>query len=129
MHSHEIRVALSTTTLLNQLQSSQCLLGRGLGSRLEGVSQAAFAARLSVLVPGHEDSSTTSSGGALRCQYVAANVENEKRTLSPEAGDLAVGFDLVVLENSHFDLLSLVLDLLGSSLGSQWMVVVRQNYN
>lgn len=43
-------------------------------------------------------------------------------TLSSESLDLAVGSDLVVLEDGHLDLLPLVLDLLGCGLGS---VIVR----
>jgi len=39
-----------------------------------------------------------------------------KLTLSAETLDLAVGSDLVVLEDGHLDLLPLVLDLLGGRL-------------
>ena len=48
-------------------------------------------------MPGHEDTGTT---GRLRA-------------LPSESLDAALRVDLVVLENGHLDLLSLVLDLLG----------------
>ena len=48
-------------------------------------------------MPSHEDTGTASRGGAL----------------TTETLDLAVGADLVVLEDGHLDLLPLVLDLLG----------------
>lgn len=51
-------------------------------------------------MPSHEDTST--AGG--------------RRALTPESLDLAVGSDLVVLEDGHLDLLPLVLNLLGGSL-------------
>ncbi len=38
-------------------------------------------------------------------------------TLAAETLDLAVGSDLVVLEDGHLDLFPLVLDLLGGGLG------------
>jgi len=72
-------------------------LGRD-GSGLESVGQPALAAVLTVLVEGHEDTGTALSGGAL----------------TTETLDLAVRVDLVVLQDSHLDLLPLVLDLLGS---------------
>ena len=68
----------------------------GLGA-LGRVGQAALSAGLAVRVPGHEDAGTARRLGAL----------------APEALDLAVRVDLVVLENGHLDLLALVLDLLG----------------
>ena len=46
---------------------------------------------------GHEDASTTLGSGAF----------------TTEALDLAVGLDLVVLQDRHLDLLTLVLNLLG----------------
>jgi hypothetical protein len=59
-------------------------------------------------VPGHEDTGTTGGG----------------RALSSKSLDLAVRSDLVVLEDGHLDLLSLVLDLLGGGLDlsavAQW---------
>ena len=48
---------------------------------------------------GHEDAGAALGGGAL----------------AAEALDLAVGVDLVVLEDRHLDLLALVLDLLGGA--------------
>lgn len=50
-------------------------------------------------MPGHEDTSTAGLSGAL----------------TAETGNLAVAVNLVELENSQFDLLLLVLDLLGGS--------------
>ena len=41
---------------------------------------------------------------------------SSRLTLSSETLDLAVGADLVVLEDGHLDLLPLVLDLLGGGL-------------
>lgn len=99
---------------------AQRLGSGGLGSGLEGVGKTdpssqlppylsslarqkyspALAASLPVLVPSHEDTST--AGG--------------RRALTPESLDLAVGSDLVVLEDGHLDLLPLVLDLLGGGL-------------
>jgi hypothetical protein len=67
----------------------------------------ALAARLTVLVPSHEDTGTTGGGGALAAETL----------------DLAVRADLVVLKDGHLDLLPLVLDLLGGGLGrirQQW---------
>lgn len=46
---------------------------------------------------GHEDTSTALS----------------RRAFTAETLDLAVGLDLVVLQNRHLDLLTLMLDLLG----------------
>lgn len=64
---------------------------------VEGVGQAALAAVLAVKVVGHEDASAALTVGAL----------------AAKAGDLAVVVDLVVLEDGEFDLLLLVVDLLG----------------
>ena len=61
----------------------------------------AFTTVLTVLVLGHEDTSTT--GGV--------------RAFTTETSDLARFIDLVVLQDSHLDLLALVLDLLGGSVG------------
>ena len=71
-----------------------------LGALLEGVGETTFTTSLPVLVPCHEDTGTTGRSGAL----------------SSESLDLAVRSDLVVLEDSHLDLLPLVLDLLGGGL-------------
>lgn len=60
-----------------------------------------LATVLSVLVLGHEDTGTTSG----------------VRALTTETGDLTRLIDLVHLEDSHLDLGTLVLDLLGSSVG------------
>lgn len=60
-----------------------------------------LATVLTILVLGHEDTSTT--GGV--------------RTFTTETGDLARFINLVVLQDSHLDLLTLVLDLLGGSVG------------
>ncbi|ORY07323.1 hypothetical protein K493DRAFT_106674 [Basidiobolus meristosporus CBS 931.73] len=68
---------------------------------LEDVGKAALATVLTVMMPSHEDTSTALGG----------------RTLTSETGDLTVLVDLVVLENSQLDLLVLVLDLLGGSVG------------
>ena len=51
----------------------------------------------------HEDTSTTLCSGAF----------------ATEAFDLAVGFNLVVLQDRHLDLLTLVLNLLGSLISSR----------
>jgi len=48
-------------------------------------------------VEGHEDTSTTLG----------------RRAFAAEALDLAVGLNLIVLQDRHLDLLTLVLDLLG----------------
>ncbi|ORX81402.1 hypothetical protein K493DRAFT_94900 [Basidiobolus meristosporus CBS 931.73] len=64
---------------------------------LEDIGETALAAVLTVMMPGHEDTSTALGG----------------RTFASETGDLTVLVDLVVLENSQLDLLVLVLDLLG----------------
>lgn len=57
----------------------------------------AFTAVVTIFVGGHEDSGTAGLAGALATQTV----------------DLTVFVDLVVLEDGEFDLLPLVLDLLG----------------
>ena len=72
-------------------------LHRRLGARGEGIGQAALATVLTIIVEGHEDTSTTLSS----------------RAFTTEALDLAIGLYLVVLQNSHLDLLTLVLNLLG----------------
>jgi hypothetical protein len=58
-----------------------------------------FTTVLTVLVLGHEDTSTTSG----------------VRTFTTETSDLAGFINLVVLQDGHLDLLTLVLDLLGGS--------------
>ena len=68
---------------------------------LEDVGQVALATVLAVLVPGHEDTSTTGGVGAL----------------TTETGDLARLVNLVELQDSKLDLLVLVLDLLGGGVG------------
>ena len=50
----------------------------------------------------HEDTSTTLRGGAF----------------TTEAFDLAVGLNLIVFQDRHLDLLTLVLDLLGGLMSS-----------
>lgn len=60
----------------------------------------ALSTGLPVLVPSHEDTGTT--GGL--------------RAFSSQSLDTAFRVDLVVLEDGHLDLLSLVLDLLGGGL-------------
>jgi len=52
----------------------------GLGARLEGVSQATFAAVLAILVKGHEDTSATLGRGAF----------------TTESFDFAIRIDLVI---------------------------------
>ena len=69
----------------------------GLFWLVENVCQTALAAVLTVEVVGHEDAGAADLVGALASQ----------------TGDLAVLVHLVVLEHSQFDLLLLVLDLLG----------------
>lgn len=59
--------------------------------------QVAFAAVVTIFVGSHKDTGTAGFAGALTTQTV----------------DLAVFVDLVVLEDGEFDLLPLVLDLLG----------------
>jgi hypothetical protein len=68
---------------------------------LEDIGQVALATVLTVLVLGHEDTSTTGVVGAL----------------TTETGDLARLVNLVELEDSHLDLGTLVLDLLGGGVG------------
>ena len=70
---------------------------RRFGARSEGVGQTALAAVLTIIVEGHEDTSTTLG----------------RRALAAEALDLAVGLNLIVLQDCHLDLLTLVLNLLG----------------
>lgn len=85
------------TRIPQSRKTIQLRLGRGLGcSRLEHVGKVALATVLSVLVPCHED-----TGTALGC-----------RALSAETLESSVGVDLVVLQDTHLDLLPLVLDLL-----------------
>ena len=66
---------------------------------VEAVRQVALSAVLAVGVVGHED-----TGAAQLARARAA-----------QASDLAATIDLVVLEDSEFDLFALVLDLLGGS--------------
>jgi hypothetical protein len=54
-------------------------------------------------VEGHEDTST------------ALGI----RAFATEAYDLAIGLDLIVLQDRHLDLLTLVLNLLGSLISSR----------
>merc|ERR1712093_126349 len=68
---------------------------------LEHVSQMALATVLTVEVLGHKDTSTTVGMGAL----------------TTHASHLVGSIDLVVLEHMKFDLLLLVLDLLGLGVG------------
>ena len=72
------------------------LLHRRLGARGEGIGQTALATVLAIIVEGHEDTSTALRG----------------RAFTTKALDLAVGLDLVVLQNGHLNLLTLVLNLL-----------------
>ena len=74
-----------------------CLLYRRLGTRGEGVGQTTLATVLTILMEGHENTCTALGSGAF----------------AAKALDLSVGLDLVVLQNRHLDLLTLVLDLLG----------------
>ena len=80
------------------MNEDDCLLYRRLGAGSEGVGQTALATVLTVLVEGHEDTSTALG----------------RRAFTTEALDLAVGLDLVILQDCHLDLLTLVLYLLGS---------------
>jgi len=64
----------------------------------KGVGEATLATVLAVVVEGHENASTALGS----------------RTLPPQALDLSIGVDLIVLENGHLDLLTLVLDFLRS---------------
>jgi hypothetical protein len=64
---------------------------------VENVGEVATSAVLAVVHGGHEDTSTALG----------------LRALTPEALDLAVAVDLVVLEDRELGLLALVLDLLG----------------
>merc|ERR1719253_57756 len=79
---------------------AKVLMNRAICSLLvllgEDVGQAALAAVLTVEVAGHAD----------------AGAAHLVRAFPPEACDLAVLVNLVVLEYSKFDLLLLVLDLL-----------------
>lgn len=99
---HELKPATKrSTTRCIALRSYSTDLGDGrLGALLEGVGETTLSTSLPVLVPCHKDTGTTSRSGAL----------------SSESLDLAVRSDLVVLEDSHLDLLPLVLDLLGGGL-------------
>jgi hypothetical protein len=64
---------------------------------VENVGEVAASAVLAVVHGSHEDTSTALG----------------LRALTPEALDLAVAVDLVVLKDSELGLLALVLDLLG----------------
>jgi hypothetical protein len=66
---------------------------------VEDVGQVAATTVLAVVHGGHEDTSTALG----------------LRALPPEALDLAIAIDLVVLEDGELGLLALVLDLLGGS--------------
>jgi hypothetical protein len=66
---------------------------------IEDVGEMAAAAVLAVVHGGHEDTSTACLAW----------------TLPPQALDLAIAIDLVVLEHRQLGLLALVLDLLGGS--------------
>jgi hypothetical protein len=68
---------------------------------LEDVGQTALSAVLTVMMPSHEDTSTALGVGAF----------------TTKTSDLARLVNLVVLKNSQFDLLLLVLDLLGGGVG------------
>ena len=65
---------------------------------VDQVGESALSAVLTVLVVGHEDTTTTVLTGAL----------------APQPSDLALVADLVILQGSKLDLLMLVLDLFGS---------------
>jgi len=69
-----------------------------LGTRSEGVGQTALATVLAIFVESHEDACTTFGSGAFAAETL----------------DFAVRIHLVILEDGHLDLLTLVLDLLGS---------------
>ena len=81
--------------MLTATNEKGCLLYRRLGTWSEGVGQTALAAVLTILVEGHENASATLG-----------------RTFTTKALDLPVGLDLIVLQDCHLDLLTLVLDLL-----------------
>jgi len=70
---------------------------KGLFLLVEDVGEVAAAAVLAVVHGGHEDTGTAGVGGALAAETL----------------NLAVGVDLVVLEDGQLGLLALVLDLLG----------------
>ena len=89
LYSHRVLTAT--------IYENGCLLYRRFGTRGESIGQTTLAAVLTIIMEGHEDTSTALGS----------------RALTTEALDLAVGFDLVVLQNRHLDLLTLVLDLLG----------------
>ena len=79
-----------------------CLLYRWLCTGGKGVRQTTLAAVLTIVVESHEDASAALG----------------RRALTTEAFDLSVRLNLVVLQDRHLDLLTLVLDLLGSLIGS-----------
>ena len=49
--------------------------------------------------------------------YEDTSTTSRVRALPPETLDLAVGVDLVILEDGHLDLLALMLDALGGRVG------------
>ena len=92
----------SQRVLHDSYRQAGCLLYRRLGTGGDGISQTAFAAVLTILVEGHEGASTALGS----------------RAFTTEAYDLAVGLDLIVLQDRHLDLLTLVLNLLGGLISS-----------
>ena len=67
-------------------------------SGIKGISQMTLSTVLAILVLSHKDTGTTSLS----------------RAFTTQAGNFASAINLVKLENAQLDLLSLVLDLLGS---------------
>lgn len=60
------------------------------------------------------DRKTDVYGNLGNITYEDTSTARRGRALTAETLDLAVGLDLVVLQDGHLDLLALVLDLLGS---------------
>ena len=88
-HIAKAQVAFqSSPTGDNSSMERHRLRFRWFGTLLEFVGSAALAAVLTIRVPRHEDTSTASLGWAFTSQTL----------------DLAIGIDLVVLENGHLDL-------------------------
>jgi len=92
--------------MLTTTDEEYCLLYRRLGTGRKGVGQTALAAVLAILVERHEDTGTALGS----------------RAFTAEALNLPVRLNLIVLQDRHLDLLTLVLDLLG---GLRYRTVLR----
>ena len=89
---------------------------RRLGAGLECVCQPAFAAVLTVLVERHLKVKCVNRR-ALRggiYTYEDTSSTGRGRAFATKTLDLAIGLNLVVLQDGHLDFLALMLDLLRS---------------